>query len=580
MRAASRVLALAVVMMVASAPTAAAASPRITFFFGLQRPEGRAQTAFFAVQQPGSRTYRRFLSPGQVAARFGAAPAVRGRFLRVVRGLGFSARIDPSGVFARVSGSVARFERVFRVPIRHLAGDEPPVNSYGAAGPLRLPADLRPLVRDTVASFVRQIRVETARAPVNARAATGRRAGRGPARSGVWMRGCAQARATGAFSYAQVRRAYGVDRLGAGAGASVAILGLQEAPSARDIADNARCFGYPRLRSTTLLTDGQIFPIGPGDDFEPQEDMALARGMAPAASLTFTQAVSGADLWFLGAAQLLAARRLPDSFSVSYGICETEVRGHGPGATASSRAGADLLDSLIVRLGLAGVGSYASAGDAGSSCNGALGRHDRPLHGVAWPGSSPYVTSVGGTRLTLTRANQRRDEVVWNDLRWLKPGNGGGAGGGGLSSVSPRPPFQDGLGLAGDDRAVPDVSAAASSFPGWPVVNGGHWTLDGGTSAAAPLVASAMAVISANLRRRHLPPVGPADGLFYYLARHQPSALWDVIHGNNSFLHSIPGHHAKRGYDLASGVGVPNFAQVARELPAPAPTHRPASGLG
>jgi subtilase family serine protease len=578
MRAASRVLALAVVMMVAAAPTAVAASPRITFFFGLKRPEVRAQTAFFAVQQPGSRTYRRFLGPGQVAARFGARAIVRSRFLRVVRGFGFSARIDPSGVFARVSGSVARFERVFRVPIRHLAGDEPPVNSYTASGPLRLPTDLRPLVRNTVTSFVRQIRVAPALS--KAQAVTERLAGRGPSRSGVWSRGCAQARATGAFSYAQVRRAYGVDRLGEGTGASVAILGLQEAPSAQDIADNARCFGYPRLRSTTLLTDGQIFPIEPGNDFEPQEDMALARGMAPGASLTFTQAVSGADLWFLGAAQVLAARRLPDSFSISYGICETDVRGHGPDATASSRAGADLLDSLIVRLGLAGVGSYASAGDAGSSCNGALGRHLRPLHGVAWPGSSPYVTSVGGTRLTLTRANQRRNEVVWNDLRWRQPADGGGAGGGGLSLVSPRPPFQDGLGLTGDDRAVPDVSAAASGFPGWPVVNGGHWTVDGGTSAAAPLVASAMAVISANLRGRHLPPVGPADGLFYYLARHQPSALWDVIHGNNSFLRSIPGHHAKRGYDLASGLGVPEFAHLARELPSPAPTHGPASGLG
>ena len=127
---------------------------------------------------------------------------------------------------------------------------------------------------------------------------------------------------------------------------------------------------------------------------------------------------------------------------------------------------------------------------------------------------------------------------------------------------------------------MPDVSAAASSFPGWPIVNGGHWIVDGGTSAAAPLVASAMAVISANLRRRHLPPIGPADGLFYYLARHQPAALWDVVYGDNRFFRSIPGHRAKRGYDLASGLGVPEFAQVARELPAPAPAQRPASGLG
>jgi hypothetical protein len=114
-------------------------------------------------------------------------------------------------------------------------------------------------------------------------------------------------------------------------------------------------------------------------------------------------------------------------------------------------------------------------------------------------------------------------------------------------------------------------------------VLGGHWELDGGTSAAAPLVASAMAVLSSDLERRHLPPVGPADGLFYYLAAHQPSALWDVVHGNNGFFPKVPARFAKRGYDLASGLGVPQFAQIARLLPSPAPASPlpgPTSGLG
>jgi subtilase family serine protease len=552
-----------------------ATSPRITFFFGLQRPEASARAAFFAVQQPGSPTYRRFLSPQQVAARYGATPAVRSEFLSAVRRLGFSAQIDASGVFARVSGSLARFQRVFKVHITTGMGSDPPVDAYGAKGPLRLPADIRPLVRDVVTSFLHQIKIKARSAETvhaEAKAATSP----GPKRTGSWTRGCAQAKATGAFSYAQVRRAYGVDGLGSGAGASVAILGLTETPSPRDIADNARCFGYPKLRSRTLLTDGETFPV-PVGLFEPQEDLALARGMAPAASLIFTQAWSGSDQWFLGAAQVLDSANLPDSLSISYGICENDVRGNGPDVTPSTRAGANLLDSLAVRLGLAGVGTYASAGDGGSSCNGL------PYSGVAWPGSSPYVTAVGGTRLTLTPSNQRRDEVVWNDLRWTPASQGGGAGGGGFASHSPRPPFQQALGLPGDGRAVPDVAAAASSFPGWAIVLGGHWELDGGTSAAAPLVASAMAVLSSDLERRHLPPVGPADGLFYYLGAHQPSALWDVVHGNNSFFPKVPARFAKRGYDLASGLGVPQFAQIARLLPSPAPASPlpgPTSGLG
>ena len=543
-----------------------AASPRITFYFGLRRPEAQARRAFFAVQQPGSSSYRRFLTPRQVATRYGASASVRSRFVRDIRRYGFSVRVDPSDVFARVTGSVALFERVFKVRITQGMGDDPPVMTYGTTKPLRLPSDLRPLVQDVVTSYLRQVKVSAVHAvaahkvPAGGLAAPA--ASGGPARTGTWTGGCAQAEATGAFSYNQVRDAYGIDQLGTGAGASIAILGLTEVPSARDIADNARCFAYQKLKSRTLLTDGETLPV-PTGLFEPQEDLALARGMAPDASLIFTQAWSGSDMWFLGAAQVLDSRNLPESFSISYGICENDVRGNGPDVTPSTRAGANLLDSVLIRLGLAGVGSYASAGDSGSSCNGL------PYSGVAWPASSPYLTAVGGTRLTLTASNQRADEVVWNDLQWTPASDGGGASGGGFSVKSARPPFQTGLGLAGSRRAVPDVSAAASSFPGWPVVLGGHWTVDAGTSAAAPLVAAAMAVVSVDLQRQHLPPVGPADGLFYYLARCRPSAFYDVVSGNNGFFRKVPARYADPGYDLASGLGVPQFAQAAQLIPSP-----------
>jgi kumamolisin len=555
-------MALAILCLAVPSARAAhpAASPRITFYFGLQRPEAQARRAFFAVQQPGSASYRRFLTPRQVAARYGASSSVRARFVRDIRRYGFSVRIDPSGVFARVSGSVALFQRVFKVRITQGMGDNPPVITYGTTKPLRLPSDLRPLVQDVVTSYLKQVKVGPSH--VAAVRPLGVADGSsGPTRTGTWTGGCAQAEATGGFSYDQVRDAYGIDQLGTGAGASIAILGLTEKPSARDIADNARCFAYQKLRSRTLLTDGETLPV-PTGLFEPQEDLALARGMAPDASLIFTQAWSGSDMWFLGASQVLDGRQLPDSFSISYGICENDVRGNGPDVTPSTRAGANLLDSILVRLGLAGVGTYASAGDSGSSCNGL------PYSGVAWPASSPFLTAVGGTRLTLGAANQRVDEVVWNDLQWTPASDGGGAGGGGFSLKSPRPPFQRGLGLRGNRRAVPDVSAAASSFPGWPVVLGGHWVIDAGTSAAAPLVAAAMAVVSADLQRHHLPPVGPADGLFYYLAKCRPSAFFDVVQGNNGFFRKVPARYAKPGYDLASGLGVPQFAQVAQLIPA------------
>jgi len=124
---------------------------------------------------------------------------------------------------------------------------------------------------------------------------------------------------------------------------------------------------------------------------------------------------------------------------------------------------------------------------------------------------------------------------------------------------------------------VPDVSAAASNLPGYPVVFAGRWVVDGGTSAATPAIASAMSIVSAGQRRRGRPPIGPADGLFYGLDKRAPETFKDIVNGNNQFRKRVAGFRAKRGYDLTTGLGVPQFAALASRLPAPG---RPLSGRG
>ncbi len=158
----------------------------------------------------------------------------------------------------RVIGSVALFQRVFKIRITEGTGDDPPVRTYSTTARVRLPSDLRPLVQDVFTSYLRQVKVSAPRvAAAHALAVAGGVGGdpRPPTRTGTWTGGCAQAEAAGAFSYDQVRDAYGIDQLGTGAGASIVILALTEVPSARDIADNLRCFAYQRLKSRTLLTE-------------------------------------------------------------------------------------------------------------------------------------------------------------------------------------------------------------------------------------------------------------------------------------------------------------------------------------
>jgi kumamolisin len=540
---------------------AAARSPRITFYLGLKRPEAAARAAFFAVQAPSSPTYRHFLTAGEAAGRYGASAATVRAIRRAGKRHRLRVRVDHSRVFARVKGTVAQMRRVFRTPIRRQYNNETLSWAWfvDPGHRLRLPPDMRPLVREVVPSYSRSQRSER---EAHASAAA-------PKNVGTWSGGCEQARKTGGYSYEQVRHAYGLDARGGGAGASVAIVNVGEGLTGADLAANANCFGYPAVRIHTLLADGQARPF-PRDTFEPQEDLALVRGMAPQlSSLTFAQTWLAPELWFLGPAEVLDARGpVPDAISISYGECERSVR--GPKAPPAERAGANLMDAVLVRLGLVGVSGFAAAGDFGSTCNG------QPFAGVAWPASSPFLTAVGGTRLSLDADNERADEVVWNDTPWTPAEAGGGVGGGGYSAVSKRPPFQVQAPYtpaipATGRRAVPDLSAHASMYPGWPVVLAGHWELDGGTSAAAPLMAGAFASISAQQRSALMPPLGPVNGLLYQLELTEPGTIYDVVQGNNAYDPKVPGYSAAPGYDLASGLGVPNFQALARALPLPGP---------
>lgn len=550
-------LAFLVVLLVL--PVAAAAkAPRITFYFGLERPEREARAAFYAVQAPSSPTYRRFSTPAELASRYGAAPDTVAKLRRAVRGAGLDFVLDSSRVFARVSGTQPRLERFLGAPLRRQFNNNDNAMLYFVAPghSLRLQPAVKPLVREVVAAYNRSTKPKAG----GSAAASGVAKTPPPGNAGTWIYGCAEAQKTGAYSFAQVRAAYGLDAAGNGAGGSVAILNAAEGLTAADIAANAKCFGLPSIATRTLTADGQAGPF-PRGSFEPQEDLALVRGIAPGlASLTFAQTWEGPELWFLAAADLLdASGPLPDSFSISYGICEKEVRGKN--APRAARAGASLMDSLLARLGLAGVASFGAAGDFGSTCNG------RPFSGVAWPGSSPFLTSVGGTRLVLTRANERAEEVVWNDLAWLASEEGGGAGGGGRSAVSARPPYQAGLAVAGRTRAVPDLSAHASMLPGWPVVTAGNWVEDAGTSASTPLLAAGFATLSARLRAAGQPPLGPVNGLIYALAGNGGGPVFDVVSGNNGYEAKVPAQVAGPGYDLASGLGVPRFDLLAAALP-------------
>jgi subtilase family serine protease len=181
---------------------------------------------------------------------------------------------------------------------------------------------------------------------------------------------------------------------------------------------------------------------------------------------------------------------------------------------------------------------------------------------LSYPAVSPFVTAVGGTRLTLGQGNVRVSETVWNDSAY----GDNAAGGGALSRREPRPAYQFGF-VPTNHRAVPDVSALADIVPGWPDILDGTMLPVGGTSGSTPFTAAATALVDGSQRAAGRPRIGLANGWFYQAASH-PGAFYDITTGNND-LADVGCCHATVGYDLASGLGVPDWAVLPATLPPP-----------
>jgi len=225
-------------------------------------------------------------------------------------------------------------------------------------------------------------------------------------------------------------------------------------------------------------------------------------------------------------------------FSVSYGGDELEVD-H---------------DYLIIEaqymanLAGAGVTVLVASGDTGSS--------DLGLVQTTYPTSDPDVTGVGGTTLLLNSAGGVSSEVAWSDS------------GGGISAVFARPAWQTGTGVpAGTTRCVPDVASAGDPNTGAVVIQNGKQETIGGTSWGAPTWAAFCALINQARASAGQAPLGLLNPRIYPLIG--STAFRDITSGNNG------SYTAGVGYDLCTGIGVPNVTnliQASLVSPTSAPT--------
>jgi len=398
------------------------------------------------------------------------------------------------------------------------------------------------------------------------------------------------------YQPAQIQQAYHLPALYArgitGRGTTIVIADSFGSPTIKsDLAAFDQAFGLPAPPSFRIIAPaGRVPAYDPNNSDmvgwagETTLDVEYAHVIAPGANLLLVRTPVPETEGVHGFPQIVAAEKyvlqhhLGDVISQSFSATER---------TFPSRAAVQALRGTYQLAAENRVTVLAASGDSGA----ADVKLDASTYYLApqtsWPDSDPLVTGVGGTQLHVGANGRPAAPTVWNDT--YNPAAEGFAaggqspsplsGGGGLSVLFGRPGFQDGVqSVVGNQRGVPDVSMSAacdgsvvtySTYPGAPP----GWSPSCGTSEATPLFAGIVALAD-QMAGHRLGPVNPA--LYRLAAAHAPGIV-DVTQENNtvSFTqggrqHTVRGFAARRGYDLATGVGTVNAALFVPELAAAA----------
>jgi len=351
---------------------------------------------------------------------------------------------------------------------------------------------------------------------------------------------------------------------GDASGQTVAIAEFGGAYFADDTAAYCHKFGTPVPTVTPisagypLLTAADIAALPASqqqevldESVEVMMDVELVAGLCPAADVNVYFAPFTEKGWVDLLDAVMTAATPPVALSVSWGLAED--------STDWSKAAVTEINLRLQAAAQMGITVCVAAGDDGAGDQESDGR----AH-VNFPASSPWVLAVGGTQLT------GGQEVVW----WEPPGDrahGGASTGGGVSTVFPRPSWQDvhvaSLNIGAiDGRVVPDVAAIAGE-PYYDMIFQGADSPNGGTSAAAPVWASLIARVAA----------GSAPGTPQFLTPllYAPGpggepvgtvVCTDVTSGDNRSTGVDPGYAAQPGFDAVTGWGTPKGSALQAQL--------------
>jgi kumamolisin len=413
-----------------------------------------------------------------------------------------------------LTGTIENMQEAFGTSLAHY---EAPAGGYrGRTGSITVPANLRDVVTAVLGLDDRPV----ARPHLRRAHAAARPRGHSPA---------------------LIARMYDFPDGPRGAGQTIGIIELGGGYRTSDLKAYFSALGVkmPAISSVSVAGGANQPGVDKDSDGEVMLDIEVAGAVAPEARMVVYFAPN-TDRGFHDAVTTAVydAVHKPSVISISWG---------GPEDHWTQQARNAML-AACTDAAAVGVTVIASAGDDGATD----GVKDHKLH-VDFPACLPPVLACGGTRLD-TNHETIADETVWNELA-----RKGGATGGGVSRLFPRPSYQNAARVprhpetkfAG--RGVPDVSGVADPTTGYRVRIDGKDTVLGGTSAVAPLWAGLIAVINQHLGK----PVGFVNPALYRLG---PAVFRSILKGNNG------GYKAAKRWDACTGLGSPNGAALLKAL--------------
>jgi hypothetical protein len=532
-----------------------AATNELELAIGLPLRESAALDQYLAqIYDPASPHFHQYLTPEEAADRFGPTPGDYEAVKDFARTNGLTVTTTYNNrLVLDVTGPVPAVEHAFHITLRTYGH---PTEARDFFAPDTEPTVDAQLPVADIQGLSDYARPHPRLHRMNAAMITGARPKAGSAPDG-----------SGSYFGNDFRNAYVPGTTLTGAGQS---LGLFEADGfyANDIATYAGEAGNGRTSiviQTVTLDSFNGIPTTGADSGNGEVSLDIEMAMAMAPGLAKIVVYEGNPNKYIPndiLNSMLASSNTVKNLSCSWGWSG------GPSTTT---------DNIFKNMAVVGQSFYNAAGDSDAFTAGAGSVNGVDNTSLAnAPSSSPYITQVGATTLTMNGSGASyASETVWNwGVEYGSQYDGVGTSGG-VSSHYTIPSWQTSInvtapGGSSSFRNIPDVALTGDNV--YVAYGNGETAEFGGTSCAAPLWAGFTALANQQAVADGRALLGFINPALYAIASGSSyaSCFHGVATGNNTWSDSPTLFYAANGYDLCTGLGTPAGINLINALAPPA----------